>query len=182
MNTVYFDGWAIGADERFGFDRRLQQGLAYWRASPDDNQYAHPLDFTVVVDTEKAEVLRIDIRKVDDQRVPIPRQQHNYLPTFIEQGYVYDRLKPIDITQPQGVSFKLDGNRLSWAGFEMHVGFNYREGIVLSDISMHDMHENRQRMLFNRLSVAEMVVPYGHPETPNHRKHAFDIGEYGMGK
>lgn len=182
MSTVYFDGWAIGADERFGFDRRLQQGLAYWRASPDDNQYAHPLDFAVVVDTEKEEVLRIDIRKVDGKRVPIPRQQHNYFPALVRDGYVYERLKPIEITQPQGVSFSLERNRISWAGFEMHIGFNYREGIVLSDVSMHDMHEGRQRMLFNRLSVAEMVVPYGNPDIPHHRKHAFDIGEYGMGE
>lgn len=24
MDEVYFDGWAVGADERYGFDRRLQ--------------------------------------------------------------------------------------------------------------------------------------------------------------
>ena len=26
-----------------------------------------------------------------------------------------------------------------------------------------------------------MVVPYGNPEHPHHRKHAFDLGEYGGG-
>ena len=26
-----------------------------------------------------------------------------------------------------------------------------------------------------------MVVPYGNPDHPNHRKHAFDLGEYGAG-
>lgn len=182
MNEVFFDGWAIGADERYGFDRRLQQGLAYWRASKLDNQYAHPLDFTVVIDTEKEVVLSIDIRKVGGKRVPVPRDQHNFLPEFIRRGYVDDRLKPIDITQPKGVSFIMNGSELSWAGYKMHIGFNYREGIVISDVSIHDMYEQRQRMLFNRLSIAEMVVPYGNPENPHHRKHAFDIGEYGMGR
>ncbi|KAK5116896.1 hypothetical protein LTR62_006617 [Meristemomyces frigidus] len=181
MNEVYFDGWAVGADERYGFDRRLQQGLAYWRASGMDNQYAHPLDFAVVIDTEREEVLRIDVRRVGGKRVPVPRVQHNFLPEFVRDGYVSDRLKPIEITQPEGVSFSMKGNELSWAGFKMHIGFNYREGIVISDVSVHDMYEKRQRMLFNRLSVAEMVVPYGNPDIPHHRKHAFDIGEYGMG-
>ena len=181
INEVYFDGWAIGADERFGFDRRLQQGLAYWRANADDNQYAHPLDFAVVIDTEKEEVLRIDIRKVNGQRVPVPKKPHNFLPQFIQDGYITDRLKPIDVTQPKGVSFTMNGNELSWAGFHMHIGFNYREGIVISDVSVDDMYEKRRRSIFNRLSVAEMVVPYGNPDNPHHRKHAFDIGEYGMG-
>ncbi|KAK4573997.1 hypothetical protein LTR86_001758 [Recurvomyces mirabilis] len=181
MSKVFFDGWAVGADERYGFDRRLQQGLAYWRASELDNQYAHPLDFAVVIDTEKEEVLRIDIRKVDGKRVAVPKDQHNFLPDFIQDGYVTDRLKPIEITQPQGVSFTMKGNELSWAGFHMHIGFNYREGIVINDVSVDDMYEKHRRMLFNRLSVAEMVVPYGSPDIPHHRKHAFDIGEYGMG-
>jgi primary-amine oxidase len=181
INEVYFDGWAIGADERFGFDRRLQQGLAYWRASGVDNQYAHPLDFVVVVDTEREEVLRVDVRRVDGKRVPVPKKSHNFLPQFIQDDYLTDRLKPLDITQPRGVSFTMNGNELSWAGFHMHIGFNYREGIVLSDICVDDIYEKRRRTIFNRLSVAEMVVPYGNPDTPHHRKHAFDIGEYGMG-
>ena len=181
INEVYFDGWAIGVDERFGFDRRLQQGLAYWRASGVDNQYAHPLDFVVVVDTEREEVLRVDSRRVNGKRVPVPKKSHNFLPQFIQDGYITDRLKPLDITQPTGVSFEMNGNQLSWAGFHMHIGFNYREGIVISDVSVDDMYEKRRRTMFNRLSVAEMVVPYGSPDNPHHRKHAFDIGEYGMG-
>ncbi|KAG9023784.1 hypothetical protein FRB95_012481 [Tulasnella sp. JGI-2019a] len=32
-----------------------------------------------------------------------------------------------------------------------------------------------------RLTLAEMVVPYAAPEHPHPRKHAFDVGEYGMG-
>ncbi|KAH1490667.1 hypothetical protein KXX06_003049, partial [Aspergillus fumigatus] len=31
MSQVYFDAWAIGIDERWGRDRRLQQGLPYYR-------------------------------------------------------------------------------------------------------------------------------------------------------
>ncbi|KAF9881752.1 peroxisomal copper amine oxidase [Colletotrichum karsti] len=179
MSKVFIDAWAIGFDHRWGTDRRLQQGIVYYRNSPDDNQYAHPLDFSVVVDTEKAEVLSVDIRLVNGERTKVPLEEHNYLPAFIGDGYQKDKLKPIDITQPQGVSFRTSGNEISWAGLKMHVGFNYREGIVLSDVRIDD--EGRERSLFNRISVVEMVVPYGNPDPPHHRKHAFDVGEYGTG-
>jgi hypothetical protein len=50
---------------------------------------------------------------------------------------------------------------------------------VLNNITYND-HGN-VRPLFWRLSIAEMVVPYGCPEFPHTRKHAFDLGEYGAG-
>ncbi|KAH2057347.1 hypothetical protein KXX03_008193, partial [Aspergillus fumigatus] len=138
MSQVYFDAWAIGIDERWGRDRRLQQGLPYYRREPEDNQYAHPLDFIVIADTETEEILSVDVRTVDGERTRPPLKQQNYLPTSLQHGYPYDTLKPIHITQPDGVSFQLHGNLLHWAGYKMHIGFNYREGIVLSDISIYD--------------------------------------------
>ncbi|KFY68604.1 hypothetical protein V496_00947 [Pseudogymnoascus sp. VKM F-4515 (FW-2607)] len=181
MSTVFVDAWAIGHDDRWGLDTRLQQGLAYYRSSKNDNQYAHPLDFSVVVDTEKKEVLSVDIRRVNGERTAVPIDEHNYLPEFIGNTYKPERIKPINVTQPQGVSFCMNANELSWCGFSMHIGFNYREGIVLSDIQVDDPYENRQRTIFRRISMVEMVVPYGCPEPPHHRKHAFDVGEYGTG-
>ncbi|KAH0442366.1 peroxisomal copper amine oxidase [Colletotrichum camelliae] len=181
MSKVYFDAWAIGFDDRWGFERRLQQGLPYYRNSQLDNQYAHPLDFSVVVDTETEEILAIDVRHVNGERTEVPLREHNYLPEFVKDTYDGSKLKPIDIKQPQGVSFRMQGNELSWAGYKMHVGFNYREGIVISDVRMHDQYEQRDRALFNRISVVEMVVPYGNPDPPHHKKHAFDVGEYGSG-
>ncbi|KAF6815515.1 primary-amine oxidase [Colletotrichum plurivorum] len=181
MSKVFFDAWAIGFDDRWGFERRLQQGLAYYRTSELDNQYAHPLDFSVVVDTETEEILAIDVRRVNGERTKVPLEEHNYLPTFAKHSYDSTRLTPIDIIQPQGVSFRMQGNELSWAGFKMHIGFNYREGIVISDMRVHDQHQQRERALFNRISVVEMVVPYGNPDPPHQRKHAFDVGEYGSG-
>lgn len=187
MSKIFFDGWAIGVDERWGFERRLQQALPYYRASPSDNQYAHPLDFIVIADTEREEVLSVDIRTVNGERTPIPMEGHNYLPELVDRNvYQHNLLKPIHITQPQGVSFTMCGREIKWANLKMHIGFNYREGLVLSDIRMRDPHDvygkgDNYRSIFNRLSVVEMFVPYGSPKTPHHKKHAFDIGEYGAG-
>lgn len=181
MSQVCFDAWSIGYDERWGKDRRLQQVFAYYRASPTDNLYAHPLDFIIVADTERKEVVKVEIRRVNGERTPVPLTQHNYRPEFLSEHHRPEWLKPIHITQPQGPSFHMSRNELTWAGMRMHVGFNYREGIVLSDVRMYDPWEGKERMLFNRLSVVEMIVPYGCPSHPHERKQAFDVGEYGLG-
>lgn len=169
--------WAIGYDERFPNDMRLQQAMMYYRPNIDDCQYAFPLDFCPVINIETGEVIHIDIPPI---RRPVNVVGSNYNPTDIAKdgGYRSD-VKPLHVTQPEGVSFKIDGQRVSWQNFDFHVGFNYREGIVLNNITYND--KGNVRPLFYRLSLSEMVVPYGNPEHPHQRKHAFDLGEYGGG-
>ncbi|GAA5853327.1 hypothetical protein JCM8547_000285 [Rhodosporidiobolus lusitaniae] len=122
-------------------------------------------------------------------RIPPQRERMDYLPELIKeekakQGIEWDvrrDIAPINILQPEGVSFRMDGNELSWQNWKMHVGFNTREGIVLSTVQYYDVDEKRYRPIFYRASFAEMVVPYGAPEWPHPRKFAFDVGEYGLG-
>ena len=130
MDKVYCDPWTIGYDERWGTDRRLQQALMYYRSDEDDSQYSHPLDFCPVVDTETKEVVFIDIPKI---RRPLSKAKHsNFNPKDILATTGYrDSIKPINVTQPEGVSFKMNGNIMEWQNFKFHIGFNYREGIVL---------------------------------------------------
>lgn len=45
---MFYAGWCIGIDERFP-DRRLQQCFLFTRLRPEDNLYAHPLDFIPVI-------------------------------------------------------------------------------------------------------------------------------------
>ncbi|KGY15832.1 hypothetical protein PABG_11069 [Paracoccidioides brasiliensis Pb03] len=73
----------------------------------------------------------------------------------------------------------VNGRVIDWQTWNIHVGFNYREGIVLNNITFND--KETVRPIFYRLSLAEMVVPYGNPEHSHQRKHAFDLGEYGGG-
>lgn len=149
----------------------------YYRPNLDDSQYTFPLDFCPIVNTETGKVIGIDIPKV---RRPLNTIASNYNPKDIEANGGYRQgSKPINITQPEGVSFTVDGRVVSWQNFNFHVGFNHREGIVLSNITYND--KGNVRPLFYRMSLAEMVVPYGNPEYPHHRKHAFDLGEYGGG-
>lgn len=178
MHKVYCDPWTIGFDERHGNRIRLQQALMYYRPNVDDCQYQYPLDFCPIYDADKEAIIDIDIPKI---RRPLSKVEPvNYHPAAVEKagGYRTD-LKPINITQPEGVSFQVNGRELEWQNWRFHIGFNYREGIVLNNIRFND--KGTERPIFYRLSLAEMVVPYGNPEHPHHRKHAFDLGEYGAG-
>jgi primary-amine oxidase len=150
----------------------------YYRPHVDDSQYSFPLDFCPIFDAEKQEIIHIDIPEI---RRPVSKAKpNNYHAASVEAegGYRTD-IKPINITQPDGVSFKIDGRIIDWQNWNFHVGFNYKEGIVLNNITYND--KGNVRPVFYRLSLAEMVVPYGNPEHPHQRKHAFDLGEYGGG-
>ena len=156
MHKVYCDPWTIGYDERHGSLVRLQQALMYFRPDVDDCQYQYPLDFCPIYDSEKGEIVDIDIPKV---RRPLRREEPiNYTPAAVAEngGYRTD-LKPINITQPEGVSFRLTGREIEWQNWKFHIGFNYREGIVLNNITFND--KGNVRPIFYRLSLAEMVVP-----------------------
>ena len=93
--------------------------------------------------------------------------------------------KPIEITQPQGPSFTIDaGNKLTWQGWDLTVGFNAREGLTLHDLAFTEpgTPSGARRPICYRASVAEMVVPYGSPSRGLWRKSVFDTGEAGLGK
>ncbi|KAH9827342.1 Copper amine oxidase 1 [Teratosphaeria destructans] len=178
MHKVYCDPWTIGYDERFGSGIRLQQALMYYRPHVDDSQYTYPLDFCPIFNSDTEEIIHIDVPKIRRPLNTAPPINYHADAIAKEVGYRKD-VKPINISQPEGVSFTVDGRTVSWQNWSVHVGFNYREGIVLSHITFND--RGAVRPVFWRISLAEMVVPYGNPEHPHQRKHAFDLGEYGGG-
>lgn len=156
MDKVYCDPWTIGYDERHGSKVRLQQALMYYRPHPDDCQYQYPLDFCPIYDADQQAIVAIDIPKV---RRPLSKVAPvNYHAAGVEKAGGYRKpLKPLNITQPEGVSFEMKGREIEWQNWKFHVGFNYREGIVLNNITFNDRGDVRP--IFYRLSLAEMVVP-----------------------
>jgi primary-amine oxidase len=156
MDKVYCDPWTIGYDERYGNTVRLQQALMYYRPDPDNCQYQYALDFCPIYDAEKEAIVSIDIPKV---RRPLSKAAPlDYHPAAIEaKGGYRTNIKPLNITQPEGVSFTMEGREISWQNWKFHIGFNYREGIVLNNITYND--KGTARPIFYRLSLAEMVVP-----------------------
>jgi primary-amine oxidase len=68
---------------------------------------------------------------------------------------------------------------VSWERWNFRVGFCQREGLVLHDVWFND--EGAMRKIAHRLSIAELVIPYGDQSQGSYRKNAFDTGEFGLG-
>lgn len=178
MNLVMVDPWSAGCyddDPESDKGRRLSRALCWVRDSPTDNGYAHPIEGVLaIVDLNSMEVVRIE----DHGVVPLPPEAGNYAREFVQHRFRKD-VKPIEITQPQGASFEVEGHQIRWQKWQMRIGYTPREGLVLYTVSYED--DGKMRPIIYRASLAEMTVPYGDPQIQAYRKNAFDVGEYGVG-
>ncbi len=177
IDLVQVDPFSAGYfDREVEKGRRLVSAVSYYRAGPKDNGYAHPIEGVVaLVDLIEEKVVQL----VDDPEViPIPKKKRNYHREDLPPPRA--SLKPLDIVQSQGPSFKVDGWKVEWENWSFRVGFSAREGLVLNMLSIKD--KGRERPIIYRASLTEMVVPYSDPTTNNFWKNAFDAGEYGLGK
>lgn len=181
LSLVCVDPWSAG---NFGVsgeeNKRLAHTFVWMRMFELDNYYAHPVEgINVVVDIDRMEVVRVDDHDSHTGTfVPVPETPANYDSSLLDDFRT--PLKPLDVIQSEGPSFVLDGNRLSWDNWDVRIGFNGREGLVLNQLGY--THGGQRRPVAYRLSLAEMVVPYGTPEGVHYRKNVFDSGEYGFGK
>jgi primary-amine oxidase len=174
-SLVMVDIWSAG---NYGSEedrtRRLARPLCFLRSDPGDNGYARPIEgIRPVVDLNTMEVIRVE----EYGHWPLPPEPGNYAADRVPAKR--ESPKPLSITQPDGPSFQLEGNEMSWLGWKFVIGFNAREGLTLHHVRYED--KGRERSILYRASLTEMVVPYGDPRPTQVRKNAFDVGEYGMG-
>ncbi|MGD9528416.1 primary-amine oxidase [Pseudonocardia sp.] len=148
--------------------RRVVRAFGFHQDHSADHPWAHPIDGLVAyVDLTSRTVDRV----IDNGHVPVPASSGNFDDPEV-QGPPLDSLKPIEITQPEGRSFTVDGNRVRWGKWDLRYGFNEREGLTLHQIAFDG------RPIVYRASVAEMVVPYADPASVRFWQNYFDCGEY----
>ncbi|MDJ0767352.1 MAG: primary-amine oxidase [Ilumatobacter sp.] len=180
LDKVQADPWPAG---NFGSDgewqgRRVCRAVSYVRDRPDDNGYAHPIEnFVAIVDFDAGEVLEL----IEGDIVPVPEPHGRYdVEAATEGGGSLRTPAPLDITQPDGPGFTLDGQLLTWERWSMRVSVAPIEGLVLHQITWHD--DDGPRPILYRAALGDMVVPYGSTATNHWWKNAFDAGEIGLGQ
>jgi primary-amine oxidase len=176
VQQVHMEMWPIGAQIPRQFDdgRRVNWTPMWFRPTPEANYYAHPIHgLHAIVDLDTSQVLTVED---NPDPVPIPSTPGNYRHTQTGSSV---ELKELAITQPQGGSFRVEGWRVLWERWSFRIGFCQREGLVLHDVRFCD--SGTWRRVAYRLSIAELVIPYGDPSQGAFRKNAFDTGEYGLG-
>ena len=109
----------------------------------DSNHYALPLAISPVISTEDLKVIRIDLMPTGSDHTIKPTSPYKAQPPneyTPEHQDLRTDLKPLNVVQPEGASFKTTklgetGEALEWQKWSFKIGFNAREGMVLYDVS-----------------------------------------------
>ena len=175
FEQIMVEGWAPGilSEKERQAGARLMRGVSYYKGK-NWNFYGSPIEgvlATVDLNTHKV----IDV--IDTGIKPIPKGNWD----FDEQAVGKLRTAPkiLKIMQPNGKSFQINGNEISWQKWKFRYMMHPREGLVLYLVSYED--EGKPRPVLYRASISELVVPYADPDPTWAFRNAFDIGEYQIG-
>ncbi len=153
---------------------RLIRGLSYYRGD-SKMPYSRPIEGVIaVVDLNKKRVLRL----IDTGVVPVPQAAADIDEKSV--GQLRQSPKPLQITHPDGASFKIRGHEIHWQKWRFRYALHQREGLVLHTVGYED--QGRVRPILYRASLSEMVVPYGDPSAGWFFRNAFDEGEADVGR
>ena len=136
-SLTLIDVWTYGATlipEPFA-GRRIGWCDVWLRAAPGGNPYAHPVaGLKLVVDMNTMELLEIQ----DGPDPGRPEVMGEYTPAHVPGYAARTTRRPLQVVQPEGASFTLDGHALSWENWRLRLGFTYREGLVLHEVGWAD--------------------------------------------
>ncbi|KJF19252.1 primary-amine oxidase [Rhodococcus sp. WS3] len=159
-----------------GASERILRCFGFYRESEEDSVWARPIDGVCAYVDPIGKVVR---EIVEYRHFPVPEETANFhLAEY--RGEELKGLKPIEITQPEGPSFVVDGSRVEWANWKFGISFDAREGLILRQLTFRDNDVDRPIMF--RGSIAEMVVPYADPAPTRYWQNYFDTGEYLFGR
>ncbi len=173
LDDVQIDYWAVGQVAARHQTRRLLRAVSYLKAG-SINFYGRPIEGVgVLVDMAAEQVVEF----LDTGAVPIPAASQE-----LDEKSTGVRAAPkrLTIEQPDGASFTISGQEVSWQKWRFRYTMHPREGLVLHTVGYED--GGRVRPILYRASLSEMAVPYGDPDRNWGWRSAFDVGEYGMGR
>ena len=159
--------FGVADDDR----RRMVRVLAFVQAREHDLAWAHPVNgVAAYVDLIEKKVFKV----TDEFELPVPETSGDYDDEAV-RGPHRTTLRPIEITQPEGPSFTLDGYALRWQDWSMRIGFDAREGLTL-----HQVKRDRAPRALPGLDPGDGRA-LRRPEFRYWQAY-FDTGEYLVGK
>jgi primary-amine oxidase len=175
FKSVQIDAWAagfFGTDE--AKDARVARAVSYVNDGTK-NAYARPIEGLVAyVNLNSKKVYKL----VDTGVVAIPKETGELDMKSI--GKMREAPKALQIVQPDGASFTVNGQEVRWQNWRFRFSMHPREGLILHTVGYED--NGRLRSLLYRAALSEMVVPYGDPKAGWFFRNAFDEGEFGIGR
>ncbi|MBE8988907.1 primary-amine oxidase [Nostoc sp. LEGE 12450] len=175
FDRVKISSWAPGIlsqqEEMAG--NRLCRSLSYYQGQ-NWNYYGSPIEgvvATVNLNTGKI------VSFIDKGNVPFSKENWNY--DLKSLGKLLSAPKVLKLLQPNGKSFQIKDNEISWQGWKFRYLMHPRSGLALYQVT-YDDGKNVRPVLY-RASISEMVVPYGDPDPTWSFRNAFDVGEYNLG-
>ena len=153
--------------------RRIVKAQMYYLEGAGINLYARPIEgVQAIVDLDEQSVIEV----LDSGFVPLPADNHNFDEATVAARYgLQPALKPIRITQPQGLNFSFDGNLVHWRNWRFHLRFERRAGTIIS-LARFD-----GRSVLYQGALAEVFVPYQDPDQNWFYRTYMDEGEFGLG-
>ncbi|MBN3874611.1 primary-amine oxidase [Nostoc sp. JL33] len=175
FDQVKISCWAPGilSQQEQATGNRLCRALSYYKGDRW-NYYGSPIEgvlATVNLNTGKIASF------VDRGNVPFSKENWDY--DVKSLGKLLSAPKALKILQPNGASFRINNNEISWQGWKFRYLMHPRSGLVLYQVT-HDDGKDIRPVLY-RASLSEMVVPYGDPDPTWSFRNAFDVGEYNLG-
>lgn len=163
-SNIAIDVWASGVPTS-AFTDRMARALAFVKRN-GINCYDQPLEgLSALVNISKHAVLEV----VD--RPPVPLAAPN---EFMRSHMVVTDGKKVPKVAANK-NIKTTGNLVQWGPWSFRYVMRAREGITIYQLKYTD------RSIAYRLSLSEMVVPYGDTAANWRWRSAFDVGEYGIG-
>lgn len=175
FNQVQISCWAAGilSEAEAATGSRICRTLLFYRGD-NWNYYGSPIEgvlATVNLNTNTVSSF------IDQGIVPISQTNWNY--DLQSLGKLLSPPKLLKIFQPNGKTFQIKGNEITWQGWKFRYMMHPRSGLVLYQVTYQD-GENERPVLY-RAGLSEMVVPYGDPKPTWSFRNAFDVGEYNLG-
>ncbi len=164
-----------GANHGF-FDRADERGKRVMRVVCSDDRgvttgYGPDIEgLLIVINLDDGKILSV----TDDGVRPMGTPYGAYDEEAI--GVTRDVKNTVQMVQPLGPSFTVNGHQVSWQNWKFHFRVDPRRGVVLSMVTYTD--GGRDRSVMYQGALSELFVPYMDEETPWNEQGFFDLGTY----